>query len=82
MELAGVPTQSAPIDRSKLLQTFMVGYPVGEIAAGKTELLRVVSGPEPNDKAHFSRWVNPSLGICRMLSSYAVGPCFRTGGLF
>lgn len=82
MELAGPPTQSAPVDRKKLLSIFMVRYPVGETSAGKSEFLRVVSGPEANDKAYFSRWVNPSLGICRMLSSYAVGPCFRTGGLF
>jgi ABC-type uncharacterized transport system ATPase subunit len=82
MDLARMPTQAPPVNRSRLLQSFTVEYQVGTNAAGKDTFLDVVVGPEPNDRAHFSPKVDPSLGVCHVLSSYAVARCFRAGGLF
>jgi hypothetical protein len=77
-----LPVQAAPINRSKLLQRFMIHVPAGKNPEGKDEFLDVVRGPEPNDRAYFSPEVDPSLGVCRIVSSYAVAPCFWAGGLF
>jgi len=38
--------------------------------------------PQPDTYAYFSKGVDPRLGICPVLSAYAVARCFRAGGLF
>lgn len=78
----GLPIQAAPVNRSKILPSFTIQVPVGQNPAGKDAFLAVVKGPEPNDRAAFFPGVDPSLGVCWVLSPYAVAPCLWSGGLF
>lgn len=77
-----LPIQAAPINRSEILQSFTIQVPVGKNPAGKDAFLAVVKGPEPNNQASFLPGIDPSLGVCWLLSPYAVAPCLWSGGLF
>lgn len=79
---SSLPTQAAPVNRWKVLEAEMVRVPVGTNIDGKPTFLKVVVGPLPDARGRFMPGVNASVGICPMLSSYAVAPCFWSGGLF
>jgi len=77
-----LPRQAAPVNRWKVLEAEMVRVPAGTNIDGQPTFIKVVVGPEPDARAYFFAGVNPSVAICPLLSSYAVAPCFWSGGLF
>ncbi len=73
-----LPVQGV-VDRSMLLDIYLVATPVID-ATGKTvEILKnPVGGPYgalPGDPCRFRESVNPHFGVCHVLSGYAVAPC-------
>ena len=78
-----LPGQSKPVNRSKALQPFTVAYQVGTNPDGSPIMNYVEqAAPFPDSQDPFSNRVDQRLGICPVLSSYAVARCFRAGGLF
>jgi len=78
-----LPSQAEPVIRHKILPVFIVtierkgpdGKPI------KISFIPDVS-PIRNTYSPFSSEIDQRLGICPVLSSYAVARCFRAGGLF
>jgi hypothetical protein len=73
-----LPTQTEPVIRYKILPVFMVTV---ERNGKKISFISDVS-PIRNTYSPFSREVDQRLGICPVLSAYAIARCFRGGGLF
>ena len=71
---ARLPIQGAPVNRSEVPRPFMVDY--GPFRAIPE------ADPQPDIHAYFSSQVDSRLGICPVLSGYAIVRCFQTGGLF
>ncbi len=69
-----LPTQGVPVSRSEILHPYMVDY--GPFRAIPE------ADPQPDNHAYFSSQADPRVGICSVLSAYAVARCFQTGGLF
>jgi hypothetical protein len=77
------PIQKRPVDRFQVLAPFTVTYQVGTNPDGSpmyTYVEQAAPFPDPQDQ--FSVFVDQRLGICPVLSSYAVARCFQGGGLF
>lgn len=78
-----LPGQAKPVNRSKVLQPFTVPYQVGANPDGSPIMNYVEqAAPFPDRQDPFSDRVDQRLGVCPVLSSYAVARCFRAGGLF
>jgi hypothetical protein len=77
-----LPTQAEPVIRYKILPVFMVTVErIGPEGRKKISFIPDVS-PRRNTYSPFSREVDQRVGICPVLSAYAVAQCFRAGGLF
>jgi hypothetical protein len=81
-----IPIQ-AVVNRSELLQIFMVDTPIVDPTTGR--VLQILKdppwgayGPVPGDPAWFSPMVDSRRAVCQVLSSYALGRCLRAGGYF
>jgi hypothetical protein len=79
--MSGLPVQALPVNRDVLLERFVIALQAGRNPEGKDEFVQVVRGPEPNDRAYFSRRADPRLALRSILSSCAAGRCFRATGL-
>jgi hypothetical protein len=72
---SALPIQAVPVSRWETLPAMVVPVP------GVTSFIPQVS-PIRHSHAYFSSEVNQRLGICPVLSTYAVARCFQTGGLY
>jgi hypothetical protein len=70
-----LPVQTEPINRFKILPVFVITVP------NVVSFIPDVS-PIRHTYSPFSGEVDQRLGICPVLSAYAVARCFQTGGLF
>jgi hypothetical protein len=76
-----LPDQSRPVNRFRALLNFAVAYQVGVDDKGKPIMTYVEqAAPFPDTQDKFSDRVDQRLGVCPVLSSYAVARCFRSGG--
>jgi hypothetical protein len=64
-----LPIQALPIDRSKTLQPYLINY--GAVSATPE------ADPQPDKDGFFSPQADPQVGICGLLSSYALIRCFQ-----
>jgi hypothetical protein len=80
-----LPVQGV-VDRSALLDIYLVGTPVIDDDGKTVEILEdPVGGPYgalPGDPAWFPQSVNPRLAVCHTLSGYAAARCLRGRGYF
>jgi hypothetical protein len=86
-----LPIQAEPVNRFKILKPFELIYPAigpdGQPVIGSDGQpikVHVISNVSPirNTYSPFSSEVDQRLGICPVLSAYAVARCFQAGGLF
>jgi hypothetical protein len=76
-----LPDQSKPVNRWKAIQPFTVAYQVGVDQNGKPIMTYVEqAAPFPDTQDPFSDRAGQRLGVCAVLSPYAVARCFRSGG--
>jgi hypothetical protein len=81
-----LPIQAVPVNRSEVgaPNPFAPPAPLPAwiITVGNLKFIPAVFPPIRNSHAYFSGQVDQRLGICPVLSAYAVARCFRAGGLF
>jgi len=76
-----LPDQSRPVNRWRVIQPFTVAYQLGTKPDGSPIMTYVEqAAPFPDTQSAFSDRVDQRVGICPVLSSYAVARCFRSGG--
>lgn len=81
-----LPIQTVPVNRSETLPAFVVTVKVRDPSGGEVEVqfipeVYATSGVR-DSHAYLSSEVSQRVGICPLLSAYAVARCFRAGGLF
>ncbi len=74
-----LPIQAVPVNRLETLEPYAIVF---RPQPGVTIKIVPEATPLPDRYSFFYPQIDQRLGICSVLSSYAVARCFQAGGLF